>query len=77
MANGQSRTNLRLRISWAPPRPITPFEGFSLAEAETLNGDELARVVHWNGESDFASLAGREVALRLHLNKAKVFATAL
>lgn len=60
-----------------PPRPITPFEGFSLAEAETLNGDELARVVHWNGKSDLSSLAGREVALRLHLNKAKVFATAL
>ena len=60
-----------------PPRPITPFPGFSLSEAETLNGDDLSRVVQWNGSSDLSSLAGREVALRLHLNKAKVFSTAL
>ena len=60
-----------------PPREVEAFEGFSLAEAETLTGDEVSRVVQWNGNSDLSALKGREVALRLHLNKAKIFSTAL
>ena len=60
-----------------PPRKVEAFEGYSLAEAETLTGDEVARVVRWNGKSDLSELRGREVALRLHLNRAKVFSTAL
>ena len=60
-----------------PPREVEAFEGFSLAEAETLTGDEVSRVVRWNGNSDLSALEGREVALRLHLDKAKIFSTAL
>ena len=60
-----------------PPREVEAFEGFSLAEAETLRGDELSRVVRWQGKSDLAALQGKEVSIRLHLHRAKVFATAL
>lgn len=60
-----------------PPREVEAFEGFSLAEAEKLTGDEVSRVVRWNGNSDLSSLKGREVAVRLRMNKAKVFSTAL
>jgi hypothetical protein len=60
-----------------PPREVEAFDGFSLAEAEALSGDEVARVVHWNGSSDLSALEGKEVAVRLHLKKAKVFSTAL
>jgi hypothetical protein len=34
-------------------------------------------VVHWNGKSDLSDLKGKEVAVRLQLPRAKVFATAL
>ena len=56
-----------------PPKPIDPFEGFGLEAAETLTGDELSRVVHWNGSSDLSSLKGREVSVRVHMHKAKIF----
>ena len=59
-----------------PPRKVEAFDGFSLAEAETLTGDEVSRVVHWNGKSDLSDLKGKEVAVRLHLHRARVFATA-
>ncbi len=60
-----------------PPREINAFDGFSLTEAETLTGDEVARLVHWNGSGDLSALKGKEVAVRLHLKQAKVFSTAL
>ena len=60
-----------------PPKPVEPFPGFSLDEAETLTGDELSRMLSWNGKSDLSELEGKPVAVRLHLNKAKVFATGL
>lgn len=60
----------------SPPRPIEAFPGFGLDAAEILQGDELARVVRWNNKSDLAVLRGEEVAVRLHMYKAKVFATA-
>ena len=60
-----------------PPRPVQAFDGFGLDAAETLSGDELSRVVRWNGKSDLSVLRGKEVSVRLHLKRAKVFSTAL
>ena len=66
-----------------PPRshpdrlpPVHALDGFSLAEAEPLRGDEVSAVVRWAGRSDLSALAGRPVAVRLHLVRAKVFAAA-
>lgn len=56
-----------------PPKPVDAFEGFGLEAAETLTGDELSRVVHWNGSSDLSSLKGKEVSVRIHMHKAKIF----
>ena len=61
----------------SPATPIKAFPGFSLGEADPLSGDELARTVTWNGKSDLSSLRGRKVAVRLHMNRAKVFSTSL
>jgi hypothetical protein len=62
----------------SPATPVQAFPGFSLEEADPLAGDELARTVTWrNGKSDLSSLRGRKVAVRLHMNRAKVFSTAL
>ena len=60
-----------------PPKEVTAFEGFSVEEAESLTGDELSRVVRWNGDANLSSLKGKEVSIRLQMYKAKVFSTAL
>ena len=59
-----------------PPEPVRAFEEFALDQAETLTGDELSRAVHWGGRSDLSALRGQPVAVRLHLYRATVFATA-
>jgi len=60
-----------------PPKEVAAFEGFSIEEAETLAGDELSRVVRWQGRANLPSLKGKEVSVRLYMYKAKVFSTAL
>ena len=59
-----------------PPKEVLPYDGFGLDAAETLTGDELSRVVQWNGSSSLAALKDREVSVRLHLYKAKIFSVA-
>ena len=59
-----------------PPQPVEPYEGFGLEAAETLSGDELSRVVCWNGSSDLSALKGKDVSVRIHMYKAKIFSIA-
>ena len=61
----------------SPATPVKAFDGFGLAEAEALVGDELSRTVTWKGNSDLSALRGRKVAVRLHMARAKVFSTAI
>ncbi len=51
-----------------------PLPGFTLAECQELNTDDLARVVSWKNGSDVSSLAGKPVRLRFRLKDADVFA---
>ena len=51
--------------------------GFGLAEADALAGDELAGVATWRGRRDLSALRGKQVAVRLQLVRAKVFAVGL
>ena len=60
-----------------PVESIQPLEGFSADEADGLVGDELDKVVTWKGKSDLAALKGKQVAVRLHLARAKVFSMAI
>ena len=84
----QLRLNLKtLRAGWIkaeivtpPTEPISPveaIEGFSLAEADALSGDELDQVATWNGKSDLSRLRGRKVAVRFHMARAKLFSFAI
>ncbi|MEW6755787.1 MAG: hypothetical protein AB1505_33140 [Candidatus Latescibacterota bacterium] len=57
-----------------PPQPVRPWPGFSAEECEPLGGDWLDQVVRWRGGCSLSCLAGREVSVRLHLFRAKVFA---
>ena len=70
------------RLDWLddlikPPKKVEAVDGFSLAEAEPLEGDELAAVVRWNGSGDLSALEGQLLSVRLHLNKAKVYSIAM
>ena len=50
-----------------------PIEGYTLEDADVLVGDELARVVSWQGRQDVAMLAGQTVRLCLALKDADVY----
>jgi len=56
-----------------PASPVEAFEGFGLADADPLVGDERAGVATWRGRSDLSPLAGRKVSVRITMSRAKLF----
>ena len=62
--------SVRIELLYAAGAPI---EGFTLADADELFGDDVDRTVTWNGASDVGALAGRPVRLRLVLKDAEVY----
>jgi hypothetical protein len=50
-----------------------PVEGYRLEDADPLIGDEIERVVSWQGRQDVSGLAGRMVRLRFALKDADVY----
>lgn len=48
--------------------------GFTRRDADRLTGDSVSRVVTWGGNSDIGKLAGKPIALRVRLHKAKLYA---
>ncbi len=52
----------------------TPIPGFALDDCHLQYGDQLDRVVTWQGGTDVGALAGRPVRLRFELKDAHVFA---
>ncbi len=51
-----------------------PMAGYSLAEAREQIGNELQRIVSWQGGSDLKGLAGRPVRLRFVMRDADLYA---
>lgn len=51
-----------------------PIEGFAAADCDEIFGNELSRIVTWNGSADLSALAGEAVQLRFILKDADVFA---
>ena len=52
-----------------------PIRGFTLAEADEINGNSVRMLVSWNGgKSDVSALAGQGVRLRIKMRAAKLFA---
>ena len=47
--------------------------GFGLGDCDVIRGDELARIVTWNGHADLSHLAGEPVRRRFELKDANVF----
>jgi hypothetical protein len=52
-----------------------PIRGFTMAEADELNGNSVKLVATWNGgAADVSALAGQAVRLRVKMRAAKLFA---
>ena len=60
-----------------PPTPVEPLPGYSLDDADPLVGDELSRVVTWNGRSDLSALKGRLVSIRIHMARARLYSLSI
>ncbi len=50
-----------------------PMEGFALKECSEIVGDEIGRIVSWNGGDDVGSLAGKSVRLRFLMKDADLY----
>ena len=50
-----------------------PIEGFTLDDADELFGDDIDRVVTWNGGSDVGAVQGRPVRLRFVMRDADLY----
>lgn len=50
-----------------------PIEGFARADADEIVGDEISRVVTWNGKSDVSALAGKVVRVKFAVKDADVY----
>jgi hypothetical protein len=49
------------------------IDGFTLAQCPDIYGDEIERVVSWEGGSDVAALDGRPIRLRFALKDADLY----
>ena len=50
-----------------------PLESFSLKDCPEITGDEISRIVSWQGGDDVGSLAGRTVRLRFVMKDADLY----
>ncbi|CAN0259147.1 unnamed protein product, partial [Chrysoparadoxa australica] len=51
-----------------------PIPDFSLEDSQTIIGNEISRVVQWNGQEDLSALIGRSVRLRVYMKDADLYA---
>lgn len=50
-----------------------PIPGFTLADSQSLNGDNLEGIMSWTGGADVSALAGQTVRLRFVLKDADIY----
>lgn len=70
--NFSSSAGGRLRIGLQEPDG-TDIPGYTFDECDLQYGDQLDRVVSWNGETNVGALAERPVRLRIELKDADLF----
>lgn len=51
-----------------------PIEGYSMAHADPIKGNFIAKTVTWNGRSDVSALAGQPVQMRFVMRDTKLYA---
>ncbi|MCG6188455.1 glycoside hydrolase family protein [Maribellus maritimus] len=50
-----------------------PVPGFTINDCQEIIGNEISRIVTWNGKTDVGSLAGKPVRLYIYLKDADLF----
>ncbi|MCK5558869.1 MAG: hypothetical protein KAJ01_10835, partial [Candidatus Hydrogenedentes bacterium] len=50
-----------------------PFQDYGVGDSYDLYGDEIARVVRWQGSEDVSRLAGRPIRLRFVMKDADLY----
>ena len=65
---------IRARKMW-PPEPQRGIEGYTFGDCDIIRGDRLSHTVTWRGKSALPELGeDEELALRIRLSRAKLFA---
>ena len=62
--------NLRVEIQDIEGKP---FPGFSLSECREIIGDEIERLVRWEGRQDLSRLSGKPIRLRFVMKDADLY----
>ena len=52
---------------------LSPIEGFSLGDADEINGNYIRVKASWRGSEDVSSLAGKTVKLRFVMRDTKLY----
>ena len=76
-AGGYIKAELVDGVGVAQKEETPPLDGYSFDDCDPLYGDDLAGAVSWRGRSDLGDLKGRNILVRLHLVKTKLFAYAM
>jgi len=50
-----------------------PIGGFTMKESQPLIGNEIMRIVSWNGNENVKSLASKPVRLRIYMKDANLY----
>lgn len=50
-----------------------PVPGYTLDDSQTIIGNEIERLVLWNGKEDLQSLVGKTIRLRIYMKDADLF----
>ena len=57
-----------------PPEHAEPLPGYSFEDCAPLEGDSLSEPVVWGGKTDLSELAGKDIAIRVRMLRAKLYA---
>ena len=63
--------HVRIELQDASGKPI---QGYALEDSDQIIGDEIERIVSWQGRADVSPLVGRSIRMRLELKDADVYA---
>lgn len=74
---GWVRVELTDRESGYPPNEVPSLLGYSFADCDPMQGDEIERTVTWKGSSAFPALPDKKVVIRIRMARATVFAATL
>ncbi len=50
-----------------------PVPGYTMEDSETIIGNEIERVVLWNGKGDLQNLASKTIRLRIYMKDADLY----